>query len=44
MGELAKNQIDVIDDDEEVEAPGPGAYYNPSTMTSFKTGKRPERL
>ena len=27
MGELAKNQIDVIDDDEEVEAPGPGAYY-----------------
>ena len=29
MSELAKNQIDVIDDDEEVEAPGPGAYYNP---------------
>ena len=43
MSELAKNQIDVIDD-EEVEPPGPGAYYNPSTMTSFKTGKRPERL
>lgn len=41
--DLAKN-IDVIDDDEEVEAPGPGAYYNPSAMTSFKTNKKPERL
>ena len=28
MTEIAKN-IDVIDDDEDVEAPGPGAYYNP---------------
>jgi hypothetical protein len=44
MSEMAKNQIDVIDDDEEVEAPGPGAYYNPNTMSSFKTGKKPERL
>jgi hypothetical protein len=28
LSDLAKN-IDVIDDDEDVEAPGPGAYYNP---------------
>jgi hypothetical protein len=44
MSEYAKNQIDVIDDDEEYEPPGPGAYYNPNTQTSFKTGKKPERL
>lgn len=42
MSEMAKN-MDVIDDDEEVEAPGPGAYYN-QNQSSFKTGKKPEKL
>lgn len=40
---MAKN-IDVYDDEEDVEAPGPGAYYNPQAQSSFKTGKKPERL
>ena len=30
MSEIAKN-IDVLEDDEEYEAPGPGAYFNPKT-------------
>jgi hypothetical protein len=45
MTELfGKNQIDVIDDDDEVEPPGPGAYYNPQAQSCFKTNKKPERL
>lgn len=39
------NEIDIFeDDDDENEAPGPGAYYNPRSQTCFKTSKVPERL
>ena len=36
--------VDIFDDDDDVDPPGPGAYYNPQSQTCFKTGKRPERL
>jgi hypothetical protein len=36
--------IDIFEDEDDGDLPGPGAYYNPHTMTSFKTGKIPERL
>lgn len=36
--------IDIFEDEDDGDMPGPGAYYNPHTMTSFKTGKIPERL
>ena len=35
--------LDIFDDEEEHQ-PGPGSYYNPQAQTSFKTGKKPERL
>ena len=39
-----QEQIDIFEDEDDGNAPGPGAYHNPRTASSFKTGKVPERL
>ena len=39
-----QQNLDIIDDDEDVDPPGPGAYYNPAAQSCFNAGKRPERL
>lgn len=41
---LRGQDIDIFESDDEDNQPGPGAYYNPQNQTSFKTGKKPERL
>lgn len=38
------NDIDIFEDDDDEEPPGPGSYYNPKTMSSFNIRKVPERL
>tara|TARA_B110000305_G_C19414841_1_gene627410 strand:+ start:1268 stop:1456 length:189 start_codon:yes stop_codon:yes gene_type:complete len=35
--------LDIFEEEED-QQPGPGSYYNPAAQTSFKTGKKPERL
>lgn len=39
-----QEQIDIFEDENDGDVPGPGAYHNPRTASSFKTGKIPERL
>ena len=39
-----QEQIDIFEDEDSGDVPGPGAYYNPRAASSFKTGKIPERL
>jgi len=39
-----QQDLDIFEDEEEEGQPGPGAYFNPKTQSSFKTGKVPERL
>lgn len=44
-GQLNTQQdVDIFEDDDLLDNPGPGAYYNASKNTCFKTGKIPERL
>lgn len=41
---MAANELDIFEDDDEDINPGPGSYYNPHVMSSFKQNKVPERL
>lgn len=36
--------LDIFEDDDDEGAPGPGAYYNPKSMSSFQVNKKPEKL
>ena len=42
---LKGQEIDIFESDDDNDIPGPGAYFDdPNALTSFKTGKKPERL
>ena len=41
---MQPNDLDIFEDDDDDVQPGPGSYYNPHAMSSFKHNKVPERL
>lgn len=41
---LHPHDLDIFEDDDDDVQPGPGSYYNPHIMSSFKNSKVPERL
>ena len=44
IGGNLTGDLDIFEEDDEEEQPGPGAYYNPKSMSSFNKNKAPEKL